>query len=220
MAARPARPADASFDDGAVAPPDEPAAPPAMTDDAPTPDAADSPEPAEQTAEPAPAQADVHEGAQVVEAEVLRAELADLQAKLLRQTAEYQNYRRRSEGDRAEAVRAGRREVLLPILDVFDDLRRSLDAAQRAAKQDAAGATDVLTQGVELVYKKFEDALTRVGVESIEAVGRPFSEDEHEAMMQQPGGDDVESGTVLAEIQPGYRIGDRVLRHARVIVAE
>ena len=54
----------------------------------------------------------------------------------------------------------------------------------------------------------------------IEAVGKPFDEAEHEAMMQQPAPDDAESGTVLAEIQPGYRLGDRVLRHARVIVAE
>ena len=216
MAARPSRPADASFDD------DEPAAPPAMTDDDPImaeptaePAAAPSPEPTA-AAVPEPP----HEGAHLAEVEVLRAEVAELQAKLLRQAAEYQNYRRRSEGDRTEAVRTGRREALLPVLDVFDDLRRSLDAAQRAAKQDAAGSTDVLTQGVELVFKKFEDALTSVGVEPIEAVGLPFSEDEHEAMMQQPGGDDVESGTVLAEIQPGYRLGDRVLRHARVIVAE
>ena len=54
----------------------------------------------------------------------------------------------------------------------------------------------------------------------IDAVGKPFDEDEHEAMMQQPAPEGTESGTVLAEIQPGYRLGDRVLRHARVIVAE
>ena len=211
MADRRPAPTDASFDDDVPAPP--PDAPPAMTDDA---RPADEPDAAADGAPEAPPALDPD----VAGPDALRAEVADLQAKLLRQAAEYQNYRRRSEGDRTEAVRAGRRDVLLPMLDVYDDLRRSLEAAQQAAKQGGAGGTDALLQGVELVTKKFEDALTRVGVEPIEAVGQPFSEDEHEAMMQQPAGDAAESGTVLAEIQPGYRLGDRVLRHARVIVAE
>ena len=159
--------------------------------------------------------------ANAAETERLREEVQTLQDKLLRQAAEYQNYRRRSEGDRAEAVRMGRQGVLIPLLDVFDDLGRSLEAARRAAEQDAsAPAADALAEGVELVYKKFEDALGKLGVVPIEAVGKPFDENEHEAMMQQPAPDDAESGTVLAEIQPGYRLGDRVLRHARVIVAE
>ena len=219
MADRRPAPTDASFDDDVPAPP--PDAPPAMTDDARPTDApaADGGGPAETAPPP---DGDAHDDAPDVAADAgpdaLRAEVADLQAKLLRQAAEYQNYRRRSEGDRTEAVRAGRRDVLLPMLDVYDDLRRSLEAAQQAAQQ--GGAADALLQGVELVTQKFEDALARVGVEPIEAVGQPFSEDEHEAMMQQPAGDAAESGTVLAEIQPGYRLGDRVLRHARVIVAE
>ncbi|WP_424519998.1 nucleotide exchange factor GrpE [Rubrivirga sp.] len=144
-----------------------------------------------------------------------------LQDRLLRVTAEYDNYRRRSVSDREEAVRQGRLGVLLPVLEVYDDLRRSLDASRRAAKQDAGSASfDALSQGIELVYQKFADALDKVGVEPIEAVGKPFDEDQHEAMMQQAATDDAESGTVLAEIQPGYRLGDRVVRHARVIVAE
>ncbi|MEM1115001.1 MAG: nucleotide exchange factor GrpE [Bacteroidota bacterium] len=161
------------------------------------------------------------DSASAADVEALRGEMQILQEKLLRQAAEYQNYRRRSEGDRLEAVRQGRRGVLLPILDVFDDLGRSVEAARRAAEQDASTpATDALAEGVELVYKKFQDALVKIGVAPIEAVGKPFDENEHEAMMQQPAPDDAESGTVLAEIQPGYRLGDRVLRHARVIVAE
>ena len=148
-------------------------------------------------------------------------ELGPLQDRLLRLTAEYDNYRRRSVTDREEAVRQGRRGVLIPVLDVYDDLRRSLDAARRAAKQDATSPSfDALSQGVELVFQKFGDALEKAGVTEIDAVGKPFSEDEHEAMMQQPAPDGTDSGTVLAEIQPGYRLGDRVLRHARVIVAE
>ena len=155
------------------------------------------------------------------EVEHLREENQTLQEKLLRQAAEYDNYRRRSVSDRQEALRQGGQSVLLPILEVYDDLKRSLDAARRAASQDASAVSvDALAEGVDLVVKKFEDALTKLGVEPIEAVGAPFSEAEHEAMMQQAAPEGTASGTVLAEIQPGYRLGDRVLRHARVIVAE
>lgn len=190
MADRPVSPSDAHFDDEAVAEPDPSLADGASDDAAPDSDG---------TSE----------------------EVQRLQDRLLRLTAEYDNYRRRSIADREEAVRHGRRAVLVPILDVYDDLTRSLDAARRAAQQDVGSASfDALSQGIELVYQKFADALEKVGVTPIEAVGKPFDESEHEAMMQQPAPDDTASGTVLAEIQPGYRLGDRVLRHARVIVAE
>jgi len=196
MADRPVSPSDAHFDDEAVS-------------DRPLPEAPDA-------APEAPAEAAVEEAVEADPQEIDR-----LQERLLRLTAEYDNYRRRSVADRDDAVRSGRRGVLVPMLDVYDDLTRSLDAAHRAAEQDAAGpALEALIQGIELVYQKFSDALAKVGVTPIEAVGEAFDEDLHEAMMQQPAPDDAASGTVLAEIQPGYRLGDRVLRHARVIVAE
>ena len=191
MADRPVSPSDAHFDDEAVVEPD-------ATVDAAAGDASGETPSGDASAE-----------------------LQRLNDRLLRVTAEYDNYRRRSVADRQEAVRQGRQAVLLPILDVYDDLGRSLDAARRAADQDAgSGAYDALSQGVELVFQKFSDALQKVGVEPIEAVGKPFSEAEHEALMQQPATDGAEPGTVLAELQPGYRLGDRVLRHARVVVAE
>ena len=205
MADHPVSPSDAHFDDEAVSnastdgPPDTPAddAPEAGDPDAGDPETSDS------------EMSDLEASEQ----------LNPLQDRLLRLSAEYDNYRRRSVSDRQEAVRQGRASALLPVLEVYDDLRRSLDAAQRASGQDA-GASDALVQGVELVFQKFSAALDKVGVTPIEAVGEPFSEELHEAMMQQPAPEDTASGTVLAEIQPGYRLGDRVLRHARVIVAE
>ena len=197
MADRDFSPSDAHFDDEAVAEKPDPASAEAPDDDVPM---------AESDATDEDGSTD---------------EIERLQDRLLRLTAEYDNYRRRSVTDRDEAVRHGRRAVLTPILDVYDDLTRSLDAARRAAQQDAGSASfDALSQGVELVYQKFSDALQKIGVTPIEAVGKPFDEDEHEAMMQQPAPEGTQSGTVLAEIQPGYRLGDRVLRHARVIVAE
>ena len=209
MADRPVSPSDAHFDDEAVA--DEPAANASAANNAP----AGSDDASANGADAAPADA------ASADAEVDSAGADQLQDRLLRLTAEYDNYRRRSVADRQEAVRQGRAGALLPLLEVYDDLRRSLDAARRAAEQDAGGVSaDALAQGVDLVFQKFSDALAKVGVTPIEAVGEPFSEEEHEAMMQQAAPDGTASGTVLAEIQPGYRLGDRVLRHARVIVAE
>ena len=155
------------------------------------------------------------------DADGLQAEIDDLRDQLLRRAAEFQNYRRRTEADRAEADRQARAAILLPMLDVYDDLRRSLDAARRVAHQDGGSpAFDALSQGVDLVYRKFEALLERFGVTPIETSGQAFDVDLHEAVMQQPAPDGEASGTVLAEVQPGYRIGDRVIRHARVIVAQ
>ena len=158
---------------------------------------------------------------QAGELDRLRSEAAELQDQMLRRAAEFQNYRRRAESDRADAERRGKAAVLLPTLDVFDDLRRSLDAAETAATQEAAApAFEALQEGVELVYRKFESALASLGVARIDAAGRPFDENEHEAILQQPAPEGTAPGTILTEVQPGYRLGDRVLRHARVIVAQ
>jgi molecular chaperone GrpE len=149
-----------------------------------------------------------------------REQTRQLEEQLLRRAAEFQNYRRRTEAELGQAAERGRGEVALPLLDVLDDLQRSLEAAEKANEAEEGGPTyEALKTGVDLVYKKFGDTLRSLGVEEIGAVGEPFDEHFHEAMMQQdvPG---TEAGTVVGEIQKGYRMGDRVLRHARVIVAQ
>ncbi len=145
-----------------------------------------------------------------------------LRDRLLRQAAEFQNFRRRVEQERKQDVKFGQSLVLQELLDVLDDLRRSIEAATDASQEvddRDSSRHQSLREGVDLVYRKFSEVLQRFGVEPIDAVGRPFDEQEHEAMMQQPAPDDVEPGTVLAEIQKGYRMGDRVLRHSKVVVA-
>lgn len=147
-----------------------------------------------------------------------REQVKELEDQLLRRVAEFQNYRRRTETELGQSAARGRGEVVTQMLDVFDDLRRSLDAAEEAEAAAAGGpAYQALKEGVELVYKKFEDTLGSLGVQPIEAVGQTFDEEVHEALMQQDAPDPA--GTVVGEIQKGYRMGDRVLRHARVIVA-
>jgi molecular chaperone GrpE len=149
-----------------------------------------------------------------------REQTRQLEEQLLRRAAEFQNYRRRTEAELGQAAARGRGEVALRMLDVLDDLERSLEAAEKAAEEEQGGPTyEALKTGVDLVYKKFVDTLASLGVEPIGAVGQPFDENRHEALMQQPA-ENAESGTVIGEIQKGYRMGDRVLRHARVIVAQ
>ena len=150
----------------------------------------------------------------------LAAELQQTREQVLRQAAEFQNYRRRMEREYATQLQRGQIQVIEPMLNVLDDFRRSLDAAEQVAEQNEGGpAYDALKAGVELVYQNFSDVLKKLGVEYIEAVGQPFDENLHEALMQQPAPEGTEPGTVLAEMQRGYRLGDRVLRHSRVIVA-
>lgn len=152
--------------------------------------------------------------------EKLTAELHQSRDQILRQAAEFQNYRRRMEREYATQVQRGRIEVIEPMLNVLDDFRRSLDAAEQVAEQSEGGAAyDALKTGVDLVYQNFSDVLQKIGVEYIEAVGQPFDENLHEALMQQPAPEGTAPGTVLAEIQRGYCLGDRVLRHSRVVVA-
>lgn len=152
--------------------------------------------------------------------EALKAEQEELNDRLLRQAAEFQNFRRRMQREKKKFHRTGKKEVILPMLDVLDDFQRSIEAAEQLQEQeDLAAAYESLKSGVEMVFDKFIAELEGVGVEAIEAEGEPFNEEVHEAMMQQPAPDDVDEGTVLKEIRRGYRLDDQVLRHSRVIVA-
>jgi molecular chaperone GrpE len=159
----------------------------------------------------------------VEEAPTLEDEVAALQDRLLRQAAEFQNYRRRTEQEKARMMEFGKAAVVQELLDVVDDFERSIEAAHSAGlgakEQGLPQAFAAFSDGVGLVYAKLRDALSRAGVEVIEAVGHPFDEHLHEALMRQPAAEGQAPGLVVGEIQKGYRMGDRVLRHAKVIVS-
>jgi len=157
-----------------------------------------------------------------VEIDRLNTELTQVTDQLKRQAAEFQNYRRRTEQEKAQSVALGKSLVISSLLDVIDDFERSLEATNKAEEEvegDLSPTYQSLKSGVDLVYQKLKGELAKLGVEPIEAVGEPFNEELHEAMMQQPAAEGEASGMVLTEIQRGYRMGDRVLRHARVIVS-
>lgn len=148
------------------------------------------------------------------EVERLREDLRRAQDQLLRKAAEFQNYRRRTEEEKQTLVQIGKGAVIEQLLDVVDDFARTVEATK------AEGATvESIGQGIDLVYQKLMGELEKVGVVPIEAIGHPFDENEHDALMRQPAPEGTQPGTVIEEIQRGYRMDDRVLRHARVVVA-
>lgn len=151
--------------------------------------------------------------------EALEAERDELNERVLRKAAEFENYRRRMDREKKRRHEAGMLEVIEPILEVLDDFERSIDAAEELQEnQDSETAYESLKGGVEMVFRKFRDTLKSLGVEPIEAEGKPFDEELHDAMMRQPS-EEEDPGTILQEIRKGYRMDDRVIRHSRVVVA-
>ncbi len=146
---------------------------------------------------------------EVVELEALRVENEELIDTLQRVKAEFDNYRKRSARDQESLVaRAGER-IVKELLPVLDDLERALEAAH--AHEEAK-----LEEGVELVHRQLEQVLERAGLSPVETAGK-FDPHVHEALLTQPSAAD--EGDVIEVLQKGYRLGDRVLRPARVVVA-
>jgi molecular chaperone GrpE len=143
--------------------------------------------------------------------QALEAERDEYLNHLQRVAAEFENYRKRAAREQADLVGRATERLVQQLLPVLDDLERALDAA--AEHEEAK-----LEEGVQLVQRSLAEALKREGLVEIAADG-PFDPHVHEALLSQPA-EDAEPGTVLQVLQKGYRLGDRVLRPARVIVAE
>ncbi|MEK6324995.1 MAG: nucleotide exchange factor GrpE [Acidobacteriota bacterium] len=150
---------------------------------------------------------------QQAEIKALMAEKASLYDKLVRRQAEFENYRKRVERERSETYQHGRDDVLLQFLPVVDNFERALSSLETSE-----GDAEALRHGVELIHKQFKDALSKFGLEPVEAVGRAFDPHVHEAVTTEAT-DKHEENTVIEEFQRGYRIGDRLLRPAKVKVA-
>lgn len=143
------------------------------------------------------------------EVATLRREIADLRDRSVRTLADFDNYRKRSERERRDAVRYAAAAPLGDLLEVVDNLGRALAAG---------GTADDLKLGVEMTLRQLEDVLRRHGVESVPASGERFDPAHHEAVSRLVD-PDVEAPTVVEELQRGYRLHDRLLRPARVVVA-
>jgi molecular chaperone GrpE len=142
-----------------------------------------------------------------------QAEATRLKDQLLRLAADFDNFKKRSRRELADMAKVSREDVLRELLPVFDNLER--------ATSHATQATDVkaLTEGISMVTRQFLDTLGRLGIERIASVGLPFDPTVHEAVqhLETP---EFPPGAVAMELQAGYRMGERVLRPAMVVVAK
>jgi molecular chaperone GrpE len=146
------------------------------------------------------------------EVEELKNENASLKDQLLRKQAEFENYRRRTERERADVYKRGKKEVLIEMLSVLDNFERAILSVSKTAEEDA------LKLGFELIYKQFKDILIRMGIEPVESVGQFFDPHVHEAVTIEQTSEH-EANTVIEEFQKGYKLGDQLLRPAQVKVA-
>jgi molecular chaperone GrpE len=142
----------------------------------------------------------------------LRKERDELYDRLLRATAEFDNYRKRVDRERRETSERVTAAVLEDVLPVVDDFERALRA-------DAGGSAEVYRAGLEIIYKQLQDLLSRRGVTPVATVGTDFDPHVHQAVAydESPGHRD---GEVVEEMRRGYKLGDRLLRPAMVRVAK
>lgn len=143
--------------------------------------------------------------------EQLRADVRREHEMYLRALADFENYRRRVERDRAQTAAADKRSVILPLLEVLDGFERALPYL--------ADAPSSVAEGIQAVYRRLLDLLDAQSVKPVKAVGEPFDPAVHEAI----GGvesSEYAAGTVAEEVQRGYRAGGELLRPARVRVAQ
>ena len=169
-------------------------------------------------AEPVGASADAAQADPAAELEALRADNAALKDRLLRALAEMENLRRRTEREVADAKIYGVTSFAREALALADNLRRALDNFPPEAREALDPRVATLIEGVELTERDFHSRLARFGVKKIEAQGSRFDPHQHEALFEIPD-ESQPSGTVAQVIEPGYLIGERVLRPAKVGVA-
>ncbi len=146
--------------------------------------------------------------------EVANEQIADLKDKYLRQMAEFDNYRKRTLKERAELILNGGEKVITSLLPVLDDMERAI---QNGEKTDDP---QVLREGMELIYHKLMKALEAQGVSKIDTENADFDTDIHEAVAMVPGMGDDKKGKVIDCLTAGYKLNDKVIRHAKVAVGQ
>ena len=143
----------------------------------------------------------------------LEEQIAAWRDKYLRLQAEFDNFRKRTVREKMELVERGCEGAWKAILPIMDDMERAVAASRRSDDVEA------LRQGEELVMKKFESILQNAGITPIECVDKPFNEEEQEAVARFAAGED-KRGLVIDCVQRGYKLGEHVLRYAKVVVGE
>ena len=137
----------------------------------------------------------------------------------LRAVADFDNYRKRIERERRELSEYAAADVLLELLPIIDNFERALSASAPGTTADRPAECDAFYRGVELIHKQMLDLLRKRGVSRIDALGADFDPNIHQAVIHEPS-EEHREGEVMQELQPGYKLGDRLLRPSMVKVAK
>ncbi len=148
------------------------------------------------------------------ELEAAKATIEEQKDKYLRLSAEFDNYRKRTLKEKAELIKNGGEKAISAILPILDDLERALQNMQKADDVKA------MYEGIDLIYQKFLKGLSQEGLQKMEPVGEVFDTDYHEAVALVPAPSEDQKGKVLDCVQTGYKLNDKVIRHAKVVVAQ
>ena len=144
----------------------------------------------------------------------LENQIAELKDKYLRQVAEFDNYRKRTLKEKTELILNGGENILKSLLPVIDDMERAQKSMEKS--EDLSS----IKEGINLVFKKFVTTLENAGLNKIDTDGKDFNTDEHEAIAMIPAPTDDMKGKVIDCVQPGYKLNDKVIRHAKVAIGQ
>lgn len=141
-------------------------------------------------------------------------EVASWKDKYVRLVAEFDNYKKRSFKEKMETIQTAGKDVMMSLLDVIDD-------SERAEKQMAT-ATDIdaLKEGMQLVFNKLKNTLHQKGLKSFDSIGEAFDVEKHEAVTEIPAPSKKMEGKVIDELQKGYLLNDKLIRHAKVVIGK
>jgi len=148
------------------------------------------------------------------EIEQLKAQVAEFKEKYLRQVAEFDNFRKRNAKERLELIQTAGKEVITSLLDVLDDFDRAQSQISKSADIES------VSEGINLVFNKFRNTMQSKGLKPMECKGQPFDPDLHEAVTEVPVPSEDMKGKVVDEVQKGYYLNDKIIRHAKVVVGK
>ncbi len=146
--------------------------------------------------------------------EQLQNKVNELNDRYLRLSAEFDNYRKRTQKEKIDTLKNAGEDIFKEMLPVIDDFERAL------AHMDTASDVESLREGVNLIYKKFTEFLSKRGVNALEAKGASFDVDVMEAIAKMPASEEEQKGKVFDCVEKGYKLGDKVIRFAKVVVFE
>lgn len=151
---------------------------------------------------------------QLSEIEKLETEVAEQKDKYIRLMAEFDNYKRRTSKERIDLIQTAGKDIIVSLLDVLDDC----DRAEKQMQDE--NNPDLIKEGAFLVFNKFRSIMQSKGVKSLESMDKDFDVEQHEAIAEIPASNPKHSGKVVDEVQKGYLLNDKLIRHAKVVVGK